>query len=446
MTAFIMSLPEYDLLTYRSQEAASDLLPVTIFVGILMVFGVTGNSLACFYYWRRVKPTQTTNLILLISVLDEITSLAMPRTIMILMFTYKYDNSVLCKLDAYMNYILVSLTILVLVVLAVTRYRHVCNPLRPRFSDRQVVHAVVFSVITSVGVCSPCLYMYEAVPITLSVGYNDTFSNVTGHYCGLTKVPDLKLSIKIVNAFHFICVLVAFVSLIVLYCKVRQTVREQDRNLKDRRGKATFISYIIASPTPTPNVTSKTLGVPAAKCETTDENQALGIPVVPYKYKSYDQSTTFEISGMTDGYTDIMNDTEIGETGESFNETKSRNFSTVYRQKRRKGKSSSARKRLSTVARQQTVMIFAVTVTFMVSMVPYFVKSFFESYPVVKYDVGEVWVQFCYRSYLINAAINPFLYGIFNVPFRAFVADVLCSPIALFKCDLSRQNGPYRNS
>ncbi len=63
------------------------------------------------------------------------------------------------------------------------------------------------------------------------------------------------------------------------------------------------------------------------------------------------------------------------------------------------------------------MMTFVVTITFVVSFLPYFFVTILAAY----IDDEATWVKFAKRSFLINSVINPIIYGYYNSRFRDWV-------------------------
>ncbi|KAL4221368.1 hypothetical protein ACF0H5_019627 [Mactra antiquata] len=78
-----------------------------------------------------------------------------------------------------------------------------------------------------------------------------------------------------------------------------------------------------------------------------------------------------------------------------------------------------------------TKMMLAITVVFVSSFLPYLILSYWRT-TLDEYE-GEtmgntelVAFNIGFRSYFLNSAINPLIYGLFNPKFRGFIFDILC--------------------
>ena len=105
------------------------------------------------------------------------------------------------------------------------------------------------------------------------------------------------------------------------------------------------------------------------------------------------------------------------------------NKSTSYRKSHKRPQYSKAEERFrrnsmlsaSAVNQKLTMMFFGITVVFIASYLPYFVEIFTRDPEEARTGVLIFWRQFLMRTYLLNSAVNPFIYGLFNIKFRLFV-------------------------
>ena len=79
-----------------------------------------------------------------------------------------------------------------------------------------------------------------------------------------------------------------------------------------------------------------------------------------------------------------------------------------------------------------TVIMLVIAIVFICSCVPYLVLAVWRVYAddnlVYNFSNAQlVWFQIGIRSYFLNCAINPFIYGFFNSQFRTYFYDKWCS-------------------
>lgn len=75
--------------------------------------------------------------------------------------------------------------------------------------------------------------------------------------------------------------------------------------------------------------------------------------------------------------------------------------------------------------------MIVIAVVFILSCVPFLVLAIWRAYsdPNLVYEFSDaalVWFQIGIRSYFLNCAINPFIYGFFNSQFRDYFYNKFC--------------------
>ena len=79
-----------------------------------------------------------------------------------------------------------------------------------------------------------------------------------------------------------------------------------------------------------------------------------------------------------------------------------------------------------------TIIMIIIAFVFILSCVPYLALAVYRTYAPDNFvytlnDFQLVWFQIGIRSYFLNGAINPLIYGFFNSQFRAFFYNAWCS-------------------
>ncbi|KAK6960239.1 neuropeptide Y receptor type 5 [Biomphalaria glabrata] len=126
-------------------------IPTFIFLVAMAMVGLFGNSLILLIYSGRKKKTSTIVFIQSIAVVDLITNvIVIPLTIYVLFHTWDFNNHGLCKSFLFINLAAASTSAILLLAVATVRYRKVCIPLGWQVTAN---HARIISVVIAVFSC-----------------------------------------------------------------------------------------------------------------------------------------------------------------------------------------------------------------------------------------------------------------------------------------------------
>ncbi|KAH3799195.1 hypothetical protein DPMN_152801 [Dreissena polymorpha] len=85
------------------------------------------------------------------------------------------------------------------------------------------------------------------------------------------------------------------------------------------------------------------------------------------------------------------------------------------------------RKSLEIKSTKYTMIMIVITAIFIISFLPHLVLIILDEFLTFHKTTGsQVAFQFGVRSYFLNSAINPLVYGFFNPKFRLFYSSKLC--------------------
>ncbi|XP_055871819.1 uncharacterized protein LOC106058287 [Biomphalaria glabrata] len=126
------------------EKATLIMIPSMIYLIILSIVGFIGNSLVIFVYSQKFKRTPTRIFILSIASFDLITNVvAIPGEIYDMFHLWDFDKPHVCKIRLFFNAFTTMVAAMVLVAVAVTRYRKICRPFKWQIN---VTHAKILSV------------------------------------------------------------------------------------------------------------------------------------------------------------------------------------------------------------------------------------------------------------------------------------------------------------
>ncbi|CAL1542185.1 unnamed protein product, partial [Lymnaea stagnalis] len=149
-----MSVQDY--LAHLQHESNLRNIPSFIYLFVLGIMGLIGNSLILIVYSRKKKETATVVFIKSIAVVDLITNvLIIPATTYVNLNTWNFPLPSLCKAYIYLNIVTAVTPAINILAIAVTRYRKICHPFGWQVSTRQARAVTITVAIFSCLLCVP---------------------------------------------------------------------------------------------------------------------------------------------------------------------------------------------------------------------------------------------------------------------------------------------------
>ena len=204
----------------------------------MVTAGLVGNSLVLHVYLFRFKPSVTRSYILAMAVCDLMSSsFCIPSDIVLLRFHYTFKLTSACKFIGAVRGFLVPLSGLLLVAVAIDRFRRVCQPTKPQMSQK--------CALLSIGVCA-ILALGHAVPNTIvrgpqTVTVGDT--NITGVRCDI--IGDEHVNTKFPSIFRVVTaalIIGCIVVMLVLYSLIGRHLWLHKRRLAATRVRTTSVT------------------------------------------------------------------------------------------------------------------------------------------------------------------------------------------------------------
>ena len=164
-----------------SQEYAEILLPCTVFITVAGALGIVGNIIVIILYWCKIEDENGDRYFIpVLAVVDMLGSITM--TIYNLMdnyFIFNYPSEHLCRWLTFSMMFNGLLSPTLLLVIAVQRYKKVCQPSERHVTLKWRRCSIFFSVIFSAFIMMPCLFFSGTSTMTV----NFQGQNVTGTLC-----------------------------------------------------------------------------------------------------------------------------------------------------------------------------------------------------------------------------------------------------------------------
>lgn len=139
-------------------------LPSITFLTLNLLIGVIGNSVVIYVYGFCMKATPMNSFIVSLAILDIVTcSVGIPLMILQDMLPYIVTSNPTCKLMHFVYSTTIIASSLVLVTIAVDRYRRICQPLSGQLNVTQVRLTTILLVIIATVTCIPVILMAGAL-------------------------------------------------------------------------------------------------------------------------------------------------------------------------------------------------------------------------------------------------------------------------------------------
>ncbi|XP_050415307.1 D(2) dopamine receptor [Patella vulgata] len=441
-----------ELLRQLSDEKAMVLLPAILYVGILMVVGFLGNGLVCFIFVRKLKPGTQNIMILCLAASDFLVcSIGMPTEITDMRFDYTFESEFACKLLRFVNALSTIWSDFTLVAIAVDRYIKVCRPFGRQMTVRDAKTAVLVSLLIAILLSWPMLFIF-------GTRSKDTgIPGLFGKDCSTSDAVKGTNYPLIYNSILFVCFVLVTIVFIVLYAKIYRTVKRQKVVMDKARkynasteeyatsesvnrldtsaesGKQNQISPTIFTQTADSLIKNDASMVNSKEDKTVsvDRTHSLTSKV------SVDEPTLMKVSShftvdLQKSVTSILPPTDM--LGVDAERTK---------QEVKSSKKSRKENKLGPESRT-TLIAFLVTIVFVLSYLPYlgmtFSSIFNKGYNHHLRGPSLAAYNLFLRSYFVNSAVNPIIYGLLNPKFsRAvkamFKGPTCCRPSRIYDLD-----------
>lgn len=225
-----------------------------IFVSILMVIGLIGNIHVLLIYALKFKVSNYKIYILMLAALDLTNCcLSMPLVIMYLSFPFMYPSNIFCKIFRFILYYVSVASTIILVVIAVDRFRKICKPLGFQFSVRHTKILCISVLLFTLCLTWPVPVLYGDSTVHTGI------DGITGTRCfTVDKFKDTNYQAEFNALLTIVFIVITLILAILYYCIVRDvrlhnkirwecqmsqsSHKNMSRKLLNRRGRKTTIT------------------------------------------------------------------------------------------------------------------------------------------------------------------------------------------------------------
>lgn len=380
-------------------------IPSIILASVLMLIGTPGNALVCYIYYFKWNQTTSRCFIFALALFDLINNaITMPVEIAIMFLPLKFDIPIVCKFSRFLTFLMNNASSIVLVGIAIDRFRRICRTLKPNMT---VKHAKIicwtglaFSLLSS----WPALILYGTKTATIPLKKNNQI--LVGKMCLIADDVTDSIYPSIYLLYLGLGNIVIDILLVMIYvvigrkiCKARTFNSSSDNEETNSLQKKDSSSSTRNS------------------AQTPEVNNGQTVSFVFWRRWSRATQATRQHT----------NERELPVIVPSKKTRITTQPETVHGRKIRAGRT--------------TLMLFLVTLAFILSFVPYLIIATLRSIDPKAYfrltNAEKAVYMLFLRSYLLQSAVNPIIYSFVNKQFRVeckiLIRHIFCKFLCLCK-------------
>jgi len=360
------TVEERDLLVLNNEKALV-LLPVAVFIAVLLLLGIVGNSFVCYIYRCKFRRNTSNFFIVFLAIMDLcVCCVGMPFEISDLTLPYMFDAPAACKIFRFVETWATGASGLVLVCVALDRYYKLCKPTK-RFSVKRAKVLCVVAVLVSLVMSVPSLIVFGKKTVDTGV------SGINGTECSTDDSMEggpIQIAFYVIMMFTY---LFSLVRLVTMYSLI-------GFNLWQRK------------------------------------NKKVGEKLRPKG--DYPRTHRF-VSSESSSFSSLSDETK---KNQGYVQSHAGIQKTDTMRQARGYKPNQGMGHLSLKTTRLTAIFFVLSVSFVLSYLPWIIANALKVTKVAFNPFSsngiEVLYNFLVRSHFINSSINPIVYSVLNSQFR----------------------------
>lgn len=379
-----------DLLTFYNDKMFILHTPAIVYVSVLMVLRLIGNTMVIYFYGIKCKSSTTSWFITILALYDIfVCCICMPTEIADLSLYYMFSSNLFCKLFRLVTYTSALGSALTLIVIAADRYYKICRPFKNQMTLHFAKKATLGVVCISLLISAPTIILYGATIVDIP---NEHGVKLTGFDCTMIKEKRYLKYVWSLVVFYFVIIALLCVIIVSVYTKLGVCIHRQKKRMTNHKTICHHSFY---------------------------KKNVSKFEKEPKEIISSQKSVSLN------NIHHLVIDTNLTDTAHDRNASVESltkvNEGALTKNILQNNKNTTSS--VSDKARRVTLIMAIVSAVFVFSFVPYLIaigwrlttgahetKSI-SGWELVAYRIGTM-------SYLVNSALNPWIYGIFNNKFR----------------------------
>ncbi|KAL4218165.1 hypothetical protein ACF0H5_022901 [Mactra antiquata] len=435
------------------------LIPTLVFMLIIALVGIPGNGLVCYIYRFQYRNSSSKWFIFFLACVDLVfCCFIIPCDIITLSEQFTFTDPAWCKFVTFTTLWAIFALGLTLVIVTIDRFRKVCKPLGWQINFEKGRILCVCAVSVSFVISLPVFVFYDIHEFQLH-GYD-----VIASECSFRKSTDEFNTAFIYVLFGMVLFSCALITICVLYCFIGKEIKQHIQKEKIKRHISLTASMARANDHVRPVLSLRPISslfakrnvrlgggtqVPVKKTKSANltaqkkkvnfgasKSVTIGEVnnVVKFDVATTDQSNVSQDQPPTSPKPRISSEATSSEADDtsknilSDDDTCDVDFKIPKRRLTRAQKTKSKRIRRAR-ARKATFSMFLISIAFVLSYLPFLclllARSVISDFDEAMSETERAVYKFFLRSYFLNYAINPFIYGISDSKFRQSCKDVL---------------------
>lgn len=344
-----------------------------IFSGLIMFVGVIGNGFVVYAYGMKFKRTTANTYILWLAIFDlACCCLSIPFEIYVIGNPVLFDNDILCRVFRSVSMLTYACEGLMLMCIALDRYQKICSPIPYSNANPKIRVLILITTAIVISWTSACIYGKSTVK-------NNCIPGLVGSTCAIADDVQFSMFVGLFYGFLLTVFVTSFCIMFFLYLRVFKRIWQWKRSQIQN--------------TNIPRIDSGD----SLSSQGTCTRDSLTI------YEVRRSSSLFSISRDCDH---VM-----------LNEIQWSSHSKLHRKAQ---------------LTKTTVILSAVTLSFLFSYLPYLLSQILLKSSVVNIEdlspTSRAFYEVLVKTYCINNATNPIIYLIYNKQFRLTVKEIFIKP------------------
>ena len=216
-------------LSRLDSEEVSRLSPLLLFLSLIGLCGIPGNSIVIYVYRKRWKTSNAKLFFVWLAIIDLLNcSVALPLEFVNVSHQYTYKYEWLCKVTIFSTYWLTLTSGITLVIITVDRFRKVCKPLKWQFSNKKARILCAVSFFTALGMSWPVVVLYG-----IHTFETDQISTL-GSECSITNYYERTIYVRTYSGILTIGFAMTFTTTMLLYIIIGRQIFKQTKTRKDK--------------------------------------------------------------------------------------------------------------------------------------------------------------------------------------------------------------------